>query len=970
MKLGFVADAMTGQGAAMTATDWTRVLFEAIDDAVFVHDEAGNILEANPAACRRLGYTRDELLRLNTRDIDAPEFAAGFKSRLQSQLASGVMRVEGIHRTKHGRRIHVDINTSAIQLDGKPAVLAVMRDITQRKATEEALGKQSELLQSILDNMSDAIVVADARGQIVLFNPMAERVFGPGLLQGTFALYQSDRTTPLREPPWARCVAGESFDDWELFVRHSGAPGGTWISAAGRPWRERGANGPIKGGVLVCHDVTLAKRHERRGQAQNDIARVIAAGRDFAESIREILRILGEALDFDAAFLWQATPAGVALELLECWHHPQLSAEKFLEQTRCCPLNPNASPGGREESRDLLEAVMRDGCLHSAHTSAAPWCTAPRWHAARQAGLQAVLALPIHSGDKILGVVEFWQQRIHDDDDDSTAAMLQTIANQLGQFLDRQRVEKELRDSQALYESLVQCLPQNIFRKDRHSRVTFGNQRYCDSLKRPLADLLGKTDFDLFPHELASKYVSDDRHIIESGETLDTIEEHRLPDGHRLFVHVVKTPVYNAENEIIGVQGIFWDVTQEVLAHEAVASSEKRYRQLTEATMDGIVVINAAGNIALFNPAAERMFGWRAEEVVGSPARLLLPDEFRALDADGIKSFLQHRLPDLCGRPRECKAKRKDNSDFPAEIALSPLGQGGDVNGNVNAPIVLAAIRDLTERTKMRAVLVQNEKLASIGLLSAGVAHEINNPLAFVANNLVVLERDCKGLLTLVDHCESAKPADAAWAEKSRALAEEIDLPYIRANLDRILSRTRDGIDRVTRIVHSLRGLARTETPRRQDTRIPDLIDSSLEILHGKFKRLGAIVHQDHDANPVVPCVPTQISQVVLNLLVNAFQAIEAANRPGGRIDIRTRRGDDFVLEVCDNGAGIKPENLPRLFDPFFTTKDVGEGTGLGLSISHHIIEAHGGRIEVESTPGQGTCFRVHLPLGGKEFAV
>src|SRR5439155_4034444 len=162
----------------MPASSWTEVLFEAIDDAVFVHDEQGNILDANAAASRRLGYTREELLRLNTRDIDDPEFAAGFQSRLRSQMQTGVMRCEGIHRTKDGKRIHVDINTSAIQVDGKPAVLAVMRDITQRKQTEDALGKQSHLLQSILTSMTDAIVVADAQQRIVLFNPMAERIFG------------------------------------------------------------------------------------------------------------------------------------------------------------------------------------------------------------------------------------------------------------------------------------------------------------------------------------------------------------------------------------------------------------------------------------------------------------------------------------------------------------------------------------------------------------------------------------------------------------------------------------------------------------------------------------------------------------------------------------------------------------------------------------------------------------------------
>src|SRR5262249_8760856 len=161
---------------------------------------------------------------------------------------------EGIHRTKDGKRIYVDINTSAIQVDGKPAVLAVMRDITQRKQTEDALGKQSHLLQSILTSMSDAIVVADAQMRIVLFNPMAERIFGDGLLQYDFKLYRADQTTRVSEFPLARSVRGDSFDDLELFVRHPGAPGGLWINVAGRPLLER--NGVIKGGVLVCKDIT------------------------------------------------------------------------------------------------------------------------------------------------------------------------------------------------------------------------------------------------------------------------------------------------------------------------------------------------------------------------------------------------------------------------------------------------------------------------------------------------------------------------------------------------------------------------------------------------------------------------------------------------------------------------------------------------------------------------------------------
>jgi signal transduction histidine kinase len=265
-------------------------------------------------------------------------------------------------------------------------------------------------------------------------------------------------------------------------------------------------------------------------------------------------------------------------------------------------------------------------------------------------------------------------------------------------------------------------------------------------------------------------------------------------------------------------------------------------------------------------------------------------------------------------------------------------------------------------------VLVQNEKLASIGLLSAGVAHEINNPLAFVANNLAVLERDSKGLMEMLNRYDALLPQlqKAAPNEAARlmAYAEQVDLGYIRDNLGRLLARTREGVDRVTRIVHSLRGLARTDSPKRMETDIPDLVETSLEILRGRMKRQSIEVCKSYDPNSSVQCVQTQISQVFLNLLVNAVQAIEAAGRDAGTITVSTKRqGEEMLIEVGDNGTGIDPDHLAKLFDPFFTTKDVGEGTGLGLSIAHNIIRAHGGRIEVDSQVGVGTRFRIYLPL-------
>ncbi len=403
---------------------------------------------------------------------------------------------------------------------------------------------------------------------------------------------------------------------------------------------------------------------------------------------------------------------------------------------------------------------------------------------------------------------------------------------------------------------------------------------------------------------------------------------------------------------------------------------------MTEATLDAIVVADEQGRITLFNPAAERTFGYRAAEVVGQSLDLLIPEEYRERHHQGLERYRATHVSRLVGRTVELHGQRKDGTTFPLELALSVIegdGRSGEPSrtavplGSRHLPggtQFLGAIRDLTERNRIRAVLVQNEKLASIGLLSAGVAHEINNPLAFVANNLAVLDRDNKGLMELLELYRAMAPqlAQVAPEQAARAaeLAEEIDVDYIRDNLPRLLGRTRDGVDRVTRIVHSLRGLARTDTPRKQETWLPDLVENSVEIIRGRLRRRGIEVELDYDPASRVRCVSTQISQVLLNLMVNALQAIEAAPHiQPGRICVRTRRlAEEMLIEVSDNGCGIDPEHKARLFDPFFTTKDVGEGTGLGLSISHNIVEGHGGRIEVESEPGAGSCFRIYLPTG------
>jgi signal transduction histidine kinase len=264
-----------------------------------------------------------------------------------------------------------------------------------------------------------------------------------------------------------------------------------------------------------------------------------------------------------------------------------------------------------------------------------------------------------------------------------------------------------------------------------------------------------------------------------------------------------------------------------------------------------------------------------------------------------------------------------------------------------------------------QASLIQNEKLASLGQLAAGVAHEINNPLAYVTNNLAVIRRDGLAVLKLLHkygegRTRLAQVEPVLTAEMAR-IEQEIDLPYIQENLGRMFETSLKGLLRVRDIVRNLRDFAHLDEAEFKEIDINASLETTLEILRYELKQKAIMLEKHFQEVPPVLGHPGKINQVFLNLLMNAIQASASE----GRIEVRTRAEPDktTVIEIADTGCGIKPEHMPHIFEPFFTTKPVGQGTGLGLSVSYSIIRDHGGAIEVESTVGQGSTFRVRLPF-------
>ena len=271
------------------------------------------------------------------------------------------------------------------------------------------------------------------------------------------------------------------------------------------------------------------------------------------------------------------------------------------------------------------------------------------------------------------------------------------------------------------------------------------------------------------------------------------------------------------------------------------------------------------------------------------------------------------------------------------------------------------------ELKQAQAQLLQSEKLASIGQLAAGIAHEVNNPLGFLGSNIVILGNYMETFKSLLGHVRTLQEAVGGRnpdlvsqeAEKIARLGDSLDIPYFMEDASRLVQGTLTGVDRIKKIMTELKTFSRKDEGTRQAANLNDIAEGVLSIVWNEIK-YKADLRKEYGEVPLVKCNPQQISQVVLNLVLNAVQALEGR----GVIAVRTFTRDGGVcLEVSDTGKGIPPELLDRIFEPFFTTKEQGKGTGLGLSISSDIVQKHKGLIEVASQEHRGTTFTVWLPL-------
>jgi PAS domain S-box-containing protein len=471
--------------------------------------------------------------------------------------------------------------------------------------------------------------------------------------------------------------------------------------------------------------------------------------------------------------------------------------------------------------------------------------------------------------------------------------------------------------------------------------------------------------------------------------------------GHPIAVHRVARAPDDFDTLVSAMNRMRASLKHEVdelqSARDALAASEYRYRSLIESTNVVAWEMHAtSGRMTFVGPQVSRVLGYASDDWREKGFSAATVDD---LDLPSLQAALTGPSDRL---DVECRLVTVDNerrwASIFAERRTARSGEAFwhghmvDIDARKRSEIDLARHRaeleihvaertaelrekvaELEQRREEQARLfrdletarnqaIQSEKLASIGQLAAGVAHEINNPVGFVLSNFGSLERYVDDIVRVLAAYEAIEPFVPAGTTELSTLADvrtAADIEYVKDDVRHLLVESRDGLDRVRRIVQDLKDFAHAGEAHWQRADLVRGLESTLNVVRNEIKYKAEVVKR-YQSLPDVDCMPSQLNQVFMNLLVNAAHAIA----DHGTITVACGTQDDEVwVEITDTGCGMTPEVAERVFDPFFTTKPVGQGTGLGLSVSYSIVKRHGGRIEVASAPGYGTTFRIWLPI-------
>ncbi|MBE9188096.1 PAS domain S-box protein [Microcoleus sp. LEGE 07076] len=585
----------------------------------------------------------------------------------------------------------------------------------------------------------------------------------------------------------------------------------------------------------------------------------------------------------------------------------------------------------------------------------------------------------------------------------------------------RKQAEATVSESESYYRCIVETASEGVWMFDSDSITTFANSRMAEMLGYTVEEMLGRSLFEFIDdsaREIAESYVQRRRQGIRERHDFKFIRS----DGSHLWAIVSATPMFDSEGEFCGVLRMITDISDRKQA-EAELRQTLQELEFEKFALDQSAIVSNTdefGTITYVNNQFCELFKYEREELIGKTHRLVnsgyhQPDFFKQLWSTIRQGNVWRG---------EMKNQAKDGTLFWLDTTIVPfLNPNGDPHQYVAIRKDITAKKQAEEAVRLsesqlrakneelakalrnvhktQSMMVQNEKMVSLGQLVAGVAHEINNPVSFIYGNVMHADDYFKDLLKMLQLYQREYPEPT---EAIREEIDDIDFNFLLKDLPKLLTSMKMGAERIRQIVLSLKNFSRLDEAEQKQVDIHEGIDSTLLILQHRFKETAGhpkiVLLKEFGDLPRVQCYAGQLNQVFMNIIANAIDALEEAMETGQwgdgeqalipscpsptlRIctevkykqdvliqansavsDSSIRHPSHIVIRIADNGPGIPIDVHERLFDPFFTTKEPGKGTGLGLSISYQIVvEKHGGELKCNSAPGQGTEFAIEIPV-------
>lgn len=512
------------------------------------------------------------------------------------------------------------------------------------------------------------------------------------------------------------------------------------------------------------------------------------------------------------------------------------------------------------------------------------------------------------------------------------------------------RAEVALRQSELRLRRIIDLVPHMIFAKDRHGHFLLANRATAEAYGMSVEELVSRSHRIIHGvDEETEQMLADDLEVIERG-TSKFIAEEPFTDqtGHVRTMQTIKIPFTEPGLNETAVLGVAIDITEQKRAKEEVARMRLYLKNIIDSMPSVLIGVDPWGYITVLNQPAEQVGGMSWEAAQGRFFGELFPQ----LESQ----FEQMRQAIRLGHPIKTPRMMLDvrGELHYMDVMVYPL-----MADNVGGAVI--RMDDVTGRVRIESMMVQTEKMLSVGGLAAGMAHEINNPLGAIL----------QGSQNILRRIDPDRPQNRAAAETAGIDLDRLNRYLERRGILRFLEGIREAGARAAKIVADMLSFSRHSESRFTPIDMEDMLETVLRLAASDydlkkkhdFKRIA--IERDYDPAPhPVYCDKTEIEQVILNLLKNAAQAMAEDGTPSPTITLRVRYETDYVLiEVIDNGPGMDEKTLKRIFEPFFTTKEVGSGTGLGLSVSYFIVtEQHNGRLSAMSKPGQGARFSIRLP--------